>query len=344
MEDPKEENQKDDLYEHFSFTVDKGQNPLRIDKFLMHRIENISRNKIQQAAKNNSIYVGDETVKSNYRVKPYDKIQILFTYPPYENLLLPEELPIDIVYEDEAVLVVNKTPNVVVHPGHGNYSKTLLNGLLYHFQKQELSEQYAPNLVHRIDKDTSGLLVVAKTEQAAYHLSSQFFHKKCERIYYALVWGDVKEEEGTIDKNIGRNPKNRLQMTVLSEEGKGKRAITHYKVLERFHYVTLISCKLETGRTHQIRTHLKYIGHPIFNDKRYGGDSILKGTMFNKYKQYVENCFTILPRQALHAKTLGFVHPTTKKEVHFDSELPTDMKNVIEKWRRYTQHNTKSND
>lgn len=336
MENQKEVNDKE-LYEHFHFTADKGQEPLRIDKFLMNFIENATRNKIQKAAKEGHIYVNGEAVKQNYKVKPADDIKVMFEHPPYENLLVPEDIPIDIVYEDDTLLVVNKPAGMVVHPGHGNYSGTLLNALVYHFENLPKNSSDRPGLVHRIDKDTSGLLVVAKTEKAMTHLASQFFHKTSKRQYIALVWGNVEEEEGVIEGDIGRNPKNRLQQTVFEddEDENGKHAVTHYKVIERFGYVTLISCQLETGRTHQIRVHLKYIGHTLFNDERYGGDRILKGTSFTKYKQFVDNCFKILPRQALHAKTLGFKHPKTGEWLDFSSETPEDMQNCIEKWRKY---------
>ncbi len=335
---PEEEN--DDLYEHHYFTVDKGQSPLRIDKYLMNRIENATRNKIQDGAKNGSIFVNGTPVKSNYKVKPFDVIRVLFSHPPYENLLVGENIPLDVVYEDETLLVVNKPAGMVVHPGHGNYSGTLINALIYRFDNLPNNSSDRPGLVHRIDKDTSGLLVIAKTEQAMAHLSLQFAEKTSEREYVAIVWGNIEEEEGTVEGNIGRHPKNRLQNTVFfgDEAEKGKPAITHYKVLERLGYVTLVSCKLETGRTHQIRVHMKHIGHTLFNDERYGGEKILKGTTFTKYKQFVENCFKVLPRQALHAKTLGFTHPKTGKFMQFNTEIPDDMKQCIEKWRTYIKH------
>ena len=335
-----EDQQDDELYEHYAFTAVKGQTPLRIDKYLMNFIENATRNKIQEAAKNGSIFVNDSAVRSNYKVKPFDKIRVLFEHPPYEYLLTPENIPLNIVYEDDDLLVVNKEAGMVVHPGHGNYSGTLINALIYHFENLPNNSSNRPGLVHRIDKDTSGLLVIAKTEAAMAHLSKQFFNKTSKREYVALVWGNVNEDEGTIEGNIGRHPKNRLQNTVFlnDEEEKGKPAVTHYKVIERLGYVTLVSCKLETGRTHQIRVHMKHIGHTLFNDARYGGEKILKGTTFSKYKQFVDNCFKILPRQALHAKTLGFEHPTTGKFMSFDSEVPQDMVVCIEKWRHYAKH------
>ncbi|MCT4629416.1 RluA family pseudouridine synthase [Winogradskyella sp.] len=333
-------NHEDELYEHYAFKVEKGQQPLRIDKYLMNFVENATRNKIQQAAKDGFIFVNGNAVKSNYKVKPNDQIIVKFEHPPHENLLVAEDIPIDIIYEDEDVLVVNKPAGMVVHPGHGNYSGTLINGLIYHFENLPNNSSDRPGLVHRIDKDTSGLLVVAKTEKAMAHLSNQFAEKTSEREYVALVWGNIKEDEGTVEGNIGRHPKNRLQNTVYEGEEayKGKPAVTHYKVLERLGYVTLVSCKLETGRTHQIRVHMKHIGHTLFNDERYGGEKILKGTTFTKYKQFVENCFKVLPRQALHAKTLGFEHPTTGKWLSFSTDIPEDIQLCIEKWRIYAKH------
>lgn len=337
-EKPSTEVESDDLYEHFRFEAQKGQQALRVDKYLMNYIENATRNKIQKAAKDGNIHVNGKPVKSNYKVKAFDVVTVLFEHPPHEMLLTPENIPIDIVYEDDAVLVVNKSAGMVVHPGHGNYSGTLINALIYHFDNLPNNSSNRPGLVHRIDKDTSGLLVVAKTEIAMTHLAEQFFNKTTERKYLALVWGNVEDESGTIEGNIGRHPKNRLQNTVYLEddEEKGKPAITHFKVLERLGYVTLISCQLETGRTHQIRVHLKHIGHTLFNDERYGGDKILKGTSFTKYKQFVDNCFKVLPRQALHAHTLGFIHPTTEKLMRFEAPIPEDIEQCIEKWKGYT--------
>ena len=326
------------LHEHFSFTADKGQEPLRVDKYLMNRIENATRTKIQQAAKDGNIFVDDVAVKSNYKVKGGNVVRVMFGHPPYENLLVPEDLPLEVVYEDDTVVVVNKAAGMVVHPGHGNYSGTLINALLFHFDNLPQNEQQRPGLVHRIDKDTSGLLVIAKTEEALTHLSKQFFDKTSERKYLALVWGNVADEAGTVEGHIGRHPKNRLQMLVYPEGETGKHAVTHYKVLERLGYVTLVECQLETGRTHQIRAHMKHIGHTLFNDERYGGDSILKGISFSKYKQFVENCFKLIPRQALHAKTLGFKHPKTGEWMQFDSEIPADLQAVLVKWRNYAQH------
>ena len=328
---------EDELFEHFRFEVPKGQLLLRIDKFLMNLIQNATRNKIQNAATNGDIYVNDVPVKSNYKVKPFDVVTIMLTHPPYENRIDPEDIPLDIVYEDDALLLINKPPGLVVHPGHGNYTGTLVNALAFHFQNLPMNSSERPGLVHRIDKDTSGLLVIAKTEAAMTHLAKQFEAKTSEREYIALVWGNVKDDEGTIEGNIARHVRDRMQMAVFADPEVGKPAVTHYKVLERFGYVTLISCILETGRTHQIRVHLKHIGHTLFNDERYGGNLILKGTTFTKYKQFIDNCFKALPRQALHAKTLGFVHPTTGEMMRFDTELPQDMQDVIEKWRNYSK-------
>lgn len=330
--------QEDELYEHHRILAPKGQKPLRVDKFLMNFIENATRNKIQQAAKDGHVWVNEAIVKQNYKVKAGDEVKVMFEHPPHEFLLVPENIPLDIVYEDEVLLVVNKPAGMVVHPGHGNYSGTLINALLHHIEHLPVNSNERPGLVHRIDKDTSGLLLVAKTEAAMTHLSKQFFDKTSEREYVALVWGNMEDDEGTIEGNIARHPKNRLQMHVFPEGAIGKEAVTHFKVIERLGYVTLVSCKLETGRTHQIRVHMKYIGHTLFNDERYGGEKILKGTTFTKYKQFVENAFKILPRQALHAKTLGFVHPVTKEMMRFDSDLPEDIQSCIEKWRQYAKH------
>ncbi|MGB0981555.1 MAG: RluA family pseudouridine synthase [Winogradskyella sp.] len=331
---------ENELYEHYAFKVVNGQQPLRIDKYLMNFIENATRNKIQAAAKDGSIFVNNTPVKSNYKVKPNDYITVKFQHPPHQNLLVAEDIAIDIVYEDDDLLVVNKPAGMVVHPGHGNYSGTLINALIFHFENLPNNSSNRPGLVHRIDKDTSGLLVVAKTEAAMAHLSNQFAKKTSERQYIALVWGNIDQDEGTIEGNIGRHPKNRLQNVVFEgdEAENGKPAITHYKVIERLGYVTLVSCKLETGRTHQIRVHMKHIGHTLFNDERYGGERILKGTTFTKYKQFVDNCFKVLPRQALHAKTLGFVHPTTGKFMSFQSQIPADMQQCIDKWKHYAKH------
>ncbi|QYJ67527.1 RluA family pseudouridine synthase [Flavobacterium litorale] len=339
-----EQELEDELYEHHRFEAGKGQSPLRVDKFLMNLVENATRNKIQQAATAGNIYVNDVAVKSNHKVKANDVVRVLLSHPPYEHLLEPENIPITIVYEDDQLLVVNKEAGMVVHPGHGNYSGTLVNALAYHFENLPMNSSERPGLVHRIDKDTSGLLVVAKTEQAMAHLTKQFAEKTSEREYVAIVWGNVTEDEGTIEGHIGRHPKDRMQNTVYADGSEGKPAVTHYKVLERLGYVTVVSCKLETGRTHQIRVHMKYIGHTLFNDARYGGDKILKGTTFTKYKQFIDNCFKVLPRQALHAKTLGFEHPTTKEFMRFNTELPQDMKDCINKWHNYSKSNTTEGD
>ena len=329
----------DELFEHFSFLADKGQEPVRVDKFLMNRIENATRNKIQKAAKSGYIFSNENPVKQNYKVKPGDKIKVMFHYPPYENLIVGEKIDIDIIYEDNDILVVNKPPNQVVHPGHGNYSGTLLNGLIYHNENLPENPDGRPGLVHRIDKDTSGLLVVAKSDIALTKLSEQFFHKTIDRKYLAIVWGLPSPEHGTVDKYLSRDKKNRMIMSVPVNEDIGKRAITHYKVIENLGYVSLVECELETGRTHQIRAHMKHIGNPIFNDQRYGGDKILKGTIFNKYKQFVDNCFKLLPRQALHAKTLSFNHPRTNERLAFETELPNDFKSCFEKWKNYSKNN-----
>jgi len=338
--DPKQNSPSDDqeLFEHHRFVAAAGQDPLRVDKFLMNFIENATRNKIQQAARQGCIWVNDQIVKQNYKVKAGDEVKVLFEHPPYEFLLTPEDIPLEVVYEDKALLVVNKPAGMVVHPGHGNYSGTLLNALAHHLDHLPLNSNQRPGLVHRIDKDTSGLLVIAKTEQAMTHLARQFFEKTSEREYVALVWGDVAEDEGSVEGHIGRHPKNRLQMHVFPDGSSGKEAITHYKVLERFGYVSLLACTLETGRTHQIRVHMKYLGHTLFNDARYGGDKILKGTHFTKYKQFVDNAFKLLARQGLHAKTLGFIHPETGKRMRFSSDLPEDMRACIEKWRTYSNY------
>lgn len=338
QENPTENIDNDDLYEHYRFTASEGQIPLRVDKFLMNFIENATRNKIQQAAKAGSILVNDAPVKQNYKVKAHDIVKVVLAHPPHENLLVAEDIPLNIIFEDDTLIVVNKPAGMVVHPGHGNYSGTLVNGLIHHIENLPINSNERPGLVHRIDKDTSGLLVIAKTDFALAHLSKQFFDRTTERLYYALVWGNIEEDSGTIEGHIGRHFKNRLQMDVFPDGEHGKTAITHYKVLERLTYVTLVQCKLETGRTHQIRAHFKHIGHTLFNDQRYGGDAVLKGTTFTKYKQFVENCFKVLPRQALHAKTLGFTHPKTGEFLQFNSEVPEDMQACLEKWRMYSEN------
>jgi 23S rRNA pseudouridine1911/1915/1917 synthase len=332
-----EELEEGALYEHHRVTVDAGQSQLRIDKFLANRIENASRSRIQAAADAGNIFANDKSVKPNYKVKPGDEIVIMMDYPRRELKIIAEDIPLNIVYEDDQLMVINKPPGLVVHPGHGNYTGTLVNALAYYFKGLPLfnSEDPRPGLVHRIDKDTSGLMVVAKTELAKSKLALQFFEKTTERRYQALVWGSLKEDEGTIEGNIGRSLKNRQVFMVFPEGDFGKHAVTHYKVLRRIGYVTLVECRLETGRTHKIRVHIKHINHPIFNDSNYGGDKILRGTTYTKYKQFVNNCFKILPRQALHAKTLGFVHPTSGEKMIFNSDLPEDMTLAIEKWENY---------
>ena len=326
-----------ELYEHFRVVVDKGQSQVRVDKYLFERLVNSSRNRIQKAADTGLIMANGKPVKSSYKVKPCDVLTVMMDRPRYDNDIIPEDIPLDIVYEDNDLMVVNKPAGLVVHPGCGNYHGTLVNAIAWHLKD---NPKYDPNdpqvgLVHRIDKDTSGLLVVAKTPDAKTHLGLQFYNKTTKRKYNALVWGVVENNEGTIEGNIGRNPKGRMQMAVLSDPAQGKHAVTHYRVLERLGYVTLVECVLETGRTHQIRVHMKHIGHTLFNDERYGGNEILKGTHFSKYKQFVNNCFETCPRQALHAMTLGFVHPRTGEEMFFTSPLPEDMTNLIDKWRNY---------
>ena len=326
-----------ELYEHFRVVVDKGQSQVRVDKYLFERLVNSSRHRIQKAADAGLIMANGKPVKSSYKVKPCDVLTVMMDRPRYDNDIIPEDIPLDIVYEDNDLMVVNKPAGLVVHPGCGNYHGTLVNAIAWHLKD---NPKYDPNdpqvgLVHRIDKDTSGLLVVAKTPDAKTHLGLQFYNKTTKRKYNALVWGVVENNEGTIEGNIGRNPKDRMQMAVLSDPAQGKHAVTHYRVLERLGYVTLVECVLETGRTHQIRVHMKHIGHTLFNDERYGGNEILKGTHFSKYKQFVNNCFDTCPRQALHAMTLGFVHPVTGEEMYFTSELPDDMTRLIDKWRGY---------
>ena len=325
------------LYEHFRFVADKKQSLLRIDKYLIDRLVSISRNRIQLAAEANCILVNGKAVKSNYRVKPEDVITIMMSRPRYDAEIIPEDIPIDVVYEDGELLVVNKPAGLVVHPGHGNYSGTLVNALAYYLKDDPHYDPADPQvgLVHRIDKDTSGLLVIAKRPESKTNLGLQFFNKTTHRKYVALVWGVPKEEAGRIEGNIGRDPRDRMKMTVFADGEQGKTAVTHYHVLEKFGYTSLIEYQLETGRTHQIRVHSKLIGHPVFNDGRYGGDIVLKGLQSSKYKQFIHNCFEACPRQALHAKTLGFKHPLTKEEMLFDSEIPDDMKQLIEKWRNY---------
>lgn len=325
------------LYEHFAVVADKGQTPLRLDKFLTVRMEKCSRNRIQAAADGGNILVNGTPAKSSYKVKPLDRIQIVMPYPRREVEIIPEDIPLDILYEDDDLLIVDKAAGMVVHPGHGNYSGTLVNALTYHLQNLPLFREgdMRAGLVHRIDKNTSGILVVAKNEQAHARLAKQFFDHTIQRRYVALVWGGFEEDEGTITGNIGRSPRDRQKMFVFADGEDGKHAVTHWRVLKRYGYVTLIECRLETGRTHQIRVHMSWQGHPLFNDDRYGGDRILKGTTFTKYKQFIENCFAVMPRHALHAQSLGFVHPGTGKEVFFESDLPDDFRTLLEKWDTY---------
>ena len=330
--------QEQDLYEHFRFVADPGQHLLRIDKFLMTRIENASRNKIQQAASAGSILVNDKAVKQNYKVKPGDVITILLSEPPRDTEIIPEDIPLNIVYEDDNIMVVNKPAGMVVHPAYANYTGTLVNALAFYLRRQSGNEQALPYLVHRIDKDTSGIMLVTKDELSQTRLAKDFFDHEVDRKYTALVWGDMEGEEGTITGHIGRSKYDRKVMAVYPDGELGKHAVTHWKVLRRFGYTTLIECRLETGRTHQIRAHMKYIRHTLFNDQAYGGDRILKGTTFTKYRQFINNCFTILPRQALHARSLGFKQPITGEYLFFDSALPDDMQSVIEKWEHYVTH------
>lgn len=334
-----ESDEQEDLYEHHRFVADPGQEPLRIDKFLMDRVANATRNKIQVATRAGNVLVNGNVVKPNYKVKPKDVITVVMAQPPRDRTIIPENIPLNIVYEDDDVVVVNKSPDLVVHPGHGNYSGTLVNALMYHFKNlpdMGKFEEPRPGLVHRLDKGTSGIMVVAKNELSMTGLAKQFFDRTTDRLYHALVWGEFEEDHGTITGNIGRSLKNRLQMDVFPDGDQGKHAVTHYQVLERFGYVTLVQCKLETGRTHQIRVHMKHIGHPLFNDDRYGGDQVLKGTTFTKYKQFIQNCFEAMPRPALHARSLAFTQPITKKRLSFEADLPEDMRTVLEKWRVYT--------
>lgn len=324
-----------EMYEHFRFVADKGQQMIRVDKFLTDRMEKTSRNRIQQAADANCVIVNGKPVKSSYKVKPFDTVSIVMDRPRYDFEITAQDIPLDIVYEDDTVLVVNKPAGLVVHPGHGNYDGTLVNALAWHFRDNPNYDVSDPRLglVHRIDKDTSGLLVIAKTPEAKTDLGNQFFKKTTRREYYALVWGDFKEDNGTVEGYIGRNPRNRLQMAVVDDPETGKYAVTHYQVLERFGFVTLVKCILETGRTHQIRVHMLSQGHPLFNDERYGGDKILRGSTSSAYKSFINNCFALCPRQALHARTLGFRHPKTGEEMDFEAPLPSDMQLLLDKWR-----------
>ena len=333
MEEDKE------LFEHYKFEADKGQEPLRVDKFLINFIENASRSKIQQSSKDGYIHVNGTPVKSNYKVKGGDVVTVEYKNPPRDHELVPQDIPINIMYEDDDILIVNKDAGMVVHPGFGNWEGTLVNALAFHFKNlPNMGDDTRPGLVHRIDKNTSGILIIAKNENSMTIMGSKFANRDLNRRYLALVWGDVKEEEGTITGHIGRSLKNRKVMDVFPDGEFGKHAVTHWKVVERFGYTTLVECKLETGRTHQIRAHFKFMGHPLFNDEEYGGDRILKGTTFTKYKQFVQNCFKLCPRQALHAKSLEFNHPNTNQEMKFDSELPEDFTSLLEKWKTYATH------
>jgi len=332
-------NDNDDLYEQYRFKVDKGQDPFRVDKFLINRIVNISRSRIQTAAKAGQILVNEKPVKSNYRVKPHDVIQVMVSSLPEEISIEPEDIPLEIIYEDNDLLVINKQPGLVVHPGAGNKNGTLVNGLMYYYDNLPTSGDITRGgLVHRLDKDTTGLMVVAKTQIALTKLAKQFFDRTIKRRYMALAWGDFDEDEGTIEGNIGRHPRNRFKRAVFPDGDEGKVAITHYKVLERFGYVTLLECRLETGRTHQIRVHMEYLNHPLFHDVTYGGDRIVKGTVYTKYKQFVDNCFAIMPRQALHAYILGFVHPTSGEFMEFEQAAPSDFSDLLNKWRNYFKY------
>ena len=332
-----EENQE--LFEHYKFEADKGQESLRVDKFLMNFIENASRNKIQQSARDGYVHVNGNPVKVNYKVKGGDIVTVEYKNPPRENELIPQDIPINIIYEDDDILIVNKEAGMVVHPGFGNWEGTLVNALAFHFKNlPNMGDDTRPGLVHRIDKNTSGILIIAKNEKSMTVMGDKFANRDLNRRYLALVWGDMKEDEGIITGHIGRSLKNRKVMDVFPDGEFGKNAVTHWKAIERFGYTTLVECKLETGRTHQIRAHFKYIGHPLFNDEEYGGDRILKGTTFTKYKQFVQNCFKICDRQALHAKSLEFLHPITEKEMKFDSDLPEDFSILLDKWRKYATH------
>ncbi|MAQ47897.1 MAG: RNA pseudouridine synthase [Flavobacteriales bacterium] len=328
-----------EMYEHHFFEVEKNHDLIRIDKFLLLRISNTTRTKIQKSISAGNVFCNNSLVKSNYKVKPNDKISIRFEYEPYNKEIIPENIPLDVVFEDNDIVIINKPSNMVVHPSYGHYSGTLIHALLHRFKDIKVNnDNQRPGLVHRLDKNTTGLIVIARNEDALTYLSAQFASRTIKRTYVALVWGDVKEEKGTITGNIGRNKKNRKIMTVFQDENEGKHAVTHYEVLERFRYVTLVKCHLETGRTHQIRVHMKHIGHPLFNDNEYGGDKILRGTTFSKYKQFVQNCFQILPRQALHATNLSLRHPKNDELVSFQVDLPADLHNVVDRWRKYVYH------
>lgn len=338
MQDPfdQEGTEQEEFYEHHRITADKGQQPLRIDKFLANRVQNASRNRIQNAIEAGAVRVNDKAVKSNYKIRPLDVITVLLPEPPRDTELRGENIPLDIVYEDDHLLVVNKPAGMVVHPGYNNYTGTLVNALVFHFDNLPTAQgERRPGLVHRIDKDTSGLVVIAKDEFTMSHLAKQFFDHTIERTYHALVWGSFDEKQGTVDANLARSPKDRRVVQVFHDDDIGKRAVTHYKVVEEFFYTTLVECRLETGRTHQIRAHMQYLRHPLFNDAAYGGDKILAGPQFTKYKQFIQNCFELCPRQALHARTLGFTHPHTGKHMYFEAPLPPDMQSLVEKWRTF---------
>ena len=339
LDDLQPEDEEQGMFEHFRLAVDPGQAPMRVDKFMATHLEDTSRHRVQTAIKEGYVRVGDKVVKANYIVRPNDIIRFVMPYRRRGVEILPEDIPLDIVYEDDDVLIVNKPAGMVVHPGHGNYDGTLINALAFHLglrQEADAGDERMGVLVHRIDKDTSGLLAVAKNDEAQLNLAKQFFDHSIDRRYHAIVWGNISEDEGTVDGNIGRDQSDRVCFRVYDDPEKGKHAVTHYRVLERFGYVTYVECKLETGRTHQIRVHMAHIGHPIFADEKYGGMEIRKGTVYAKYKQFIRNCFEICPRQALHAKTLGFVHPGTKKWIQFDSQLPFDMTSLLDKWRKYS--------
>jgi 23S rRNA pseudouridine1911/1915/1917 synthase len=335
LEELSESQEQDEYFRELNIKVDPGQTPLRIDRFLSERMAHVSRSRIQQAAQAGAITVNQKAVKPNYKVRPGDLINAVFPSHEENTDLIPENIPLDIVYEDDDLLVINKQPNLVVHPGLGNHRGTLVNALMWHFKSLPMNEDHRPGLVHRLDKDTTGLMVIAKSEVALPHLAKQFFDRTIDRKYLALVWGDVELDSGKVEAHIGRHSRERMQFEAFPDGSFGKPAITHYQVVERFHYVTLVSCKLETGRTHQIRVHMKHLGHTLFNDARYGGDKILKGTIYSRYKQFIDNCFTLFPRPALHAATLGFTHPVSGKRMFFEQPLPAEFKELLEKWRKY---------
>ena len=329
-----------ELFEHFSFTIDKGQTPTRVDKFLTDRLPNATRNRVQNAIDAGFVQINGKPTKANYKVKPLDEIKVFLEKPPRDTEVIPEDIPLDIVFEDEYLMIVNKPPGMVVHPAHGNWTGTLVNALVYHFNQLPTmpGNSGRPGLVHRIDKDTSGLLVIAKSESTMTDLAKQFFNHDIDRTYLALVWGEPEEDQGTIIANVGRSAKDRKVMDTFPDGSQGKHAVTHWKVIKRLRYVTLVQCNLETGRTHQIRAHMKYLGHPLFNDAMYEGDKIRKGTQFSKYKMFIQNCFDLMPRQALHAMSLGFIHPITKNRIYFETPLPDDFAAVLEKWENYVKY------